>query len=154
MELPTADTTNQTVIQFIYICRHFIIPTNSNLYLTGHTNHMALATASIRPDLLADSEPQSVGFLNGKVKQMLNYQPEDPHRRKYKIALSIHFLLVTLLNFVLDLAFQVSRLFNAAAQNWASIHKRAVGKRPIWLILRKFPTRLKHTWLTSKTWGQ
>jgi hypothetical protein len=40
---------------------------------------------------------------------MLHIQPEDPHRRKYKIALSIHFLFVTILNFVLDIAFQVKK---------------------------------------------
>ena len=33
--------------------------------------------------------------------------PEDPHRRKYKIMLSVHFLLATVVNFALDLAFQV-----------------------------------------------
>lgn len=42
---------------------------------------------------------------NGRMHKML-IQPEDSHRRKYKLALSIHFLLVTAVNIALDVAFQ------------------------------------------------
>ena len=71
----------------------------------GHANNNSSAAAATRPDLVADSEP--VGFMrNGKVHKLL-IQPEDPHRRKYKLFLSFYFLFVTLLNLVLDIAFQV-----------------------------------------------
>ena len=34
-------------------------------------------------------------------------QPEDPHRRRYKLFLAVSFLIATVINFSLDLALQV-----------------------------------------------
>ena len=79
--------------------------------------------ANTKPDLLMDSEQQLVvsgsdgsqrsvvcvrrrGRGGGGGKRFL-IQPEDPHRRKYKLVLAVYFLFCTVLNFVLDLAFQV-----------------------------------------------
>ena len=78
--------------------------------------------ANTKPDLLMDSEQQLVVSgsdgsqrsvvcvrrrgRGGGGKRFL-IQPEDPHRRKYKLVLAVYFLFCTVLNFVLDLAFQV-----------------------------------------------
>ncbi len=60
----------------------------------------------MRPDLVAETDPIGLVSANGRVCKML-VQPEDSHRRKYKLALSVIFLLATITNFSLDLAFQV-----------------------------------------------
>ena len=73
---------------------------------------------SIRPDLLADSDPSPpppppppVRRRHHRTAMMRRrrfmYQPEDPHRRRYKLALATAFLAATAVNFVLDVAFQV-----------------------------------------------
>ncbi|TRY72338.1 hypothetical protein TCAL_16154 [Tigriopus californicus] len=92
-----------------------------------------------RPDLVMDSEPINGhnGHTNGLVSngngakirfirkgggrfRKLLIQPEDPHRRRYKLFLSIHFLLCTLLNFTLDLAFQIQSAESSQDLVWTS----------------------------------
>ncbi|CAB4064651.1 unnamed protein product [Lepeophtheirus salmonis] len=64
-------------------------------------------TGSARPDLLADSEPVGCIAKGSKLIHRLQIQPEDPHRRKYKLVLSMYFLFVTFFNVAIEIAFQI-----------------------------------------------
>ena len=78
------------------------------------------------PDVIADannSRLEPIGFMrNGKVHKLL-IQPEDPHRRRYKLLLAANFLLVALINCAVDLAFQVN-----------SVKRSSVGEEEVALV--------------------
>ncbi len=45
-------------------------------------------------------------------RKVVSAQSEDPHRRRYKLALGVTFVLATIINFAMDVTFQV-RLTNS-----------------------------------------
>lgn len=105
--------------------------TSSSISSSPPSRPSTVAKPKPPPDVIAGHKPEDaavepIGFMrNGKVHKLL-IQPEDPHRRRYKLLLAANFILVAFINVSVDLAFQFEPADNLATAAYAVSHLQQI----------------------------